>query len=417
VLREAVEELFTPAADRGAGPGAVGVELELIPLRHDVRGEPRQVPLQAVLPLVRAACPEVLPADVAGPKPLHELAGGGRITFEPGGQVEYSGPPLSTAEAAGRDLREVMGRLRRAGDAAGIDFADIGIVDPASSGPFDLLLPHIRYRALEARFDQVGPWGRVMMRRTASMQLNLDFGSPSERIERLQLSSLLVPVLGGAFANSPLTLPDGRRAASGRLWIWRRSDPARTGFVRPGPGENPADAFFRFALSAPVVLGRQGQEDVAGTGRPFGVWLGDEGKEGPTVEDWAVHLTTLFPHVRPRGWLELRFIDTPREEWWDVPIVIASALIYDSSARQKALELLAPLTDRLEDVTEAAALRGVSDPEIGNRARALFELAIGATERMPGYFGAAQVSAAEEFLSGFTARFRTQSDEDFRGSG
>lgn len=393
------------------------MELELIPLRRDGGGVRQQLPVSEILPFVRSACAGIAPADAVGPIPGIELAGGGRITFEPGGQVEYSGPPLPSADAAGRDLREVMGSLRRAGAAAGIDFADTGIVDPASAVPIDLQLPQVRYRALEARFEQVGPWGRVMMRRTASMQLNLDFGGASEAAERFRLSNLLVPVLGGAFANSPLVLPDGNRVASGRLWIWRRADPTRSGFVTPGPGESPVDAYFRFALGAPVVLRREGAGYAAGSGRPFGEWLDDERGEGPTHEDWVVHLTTLFPHVRPRGWLELRFIDTPREEWWDVPIVIVSALIYDPFARRRATELLAPLDERLEEVTDAAALRGVSDPEIGARAEAVFELAIRATERMPDYFGAIQVSAAEAFLSGFTARRRTQADEDFRAGG
>lgn len=398
-------------------PGAVGVELELIPLRDGGLGMREQLPISEVLPFLRSRCAGLARIDATGPKPLIELREGGRITFEPGGQVEYSGPICPSAEAAGRKLRDVMGGLRRAGKAAGICFADTGIVDPTSAAPLNLQLAHVRYRALEARFGQVGPWGRVMMCRTASMQLNLDFGSASGAMERLQLSKLLVPVLGGAFANSPLVLPDGSRTASGRLWIWRRTDPTRSGFVQPGSGENPVDAYLRFALNAPVVLRRQGAEYAAGDGRPFGEWLEDEGGEGPTREDWAIHLTTLFPHVRPRGWMELRFIDTPREEWWDVPLVIVSALIYDPAARRQAVELLAPLAERLEEATEAAALRGVAEPAIGDRAEALFELAIRATERMPDYFGATQVSAAEEFLSEFTARRRTQADEDLRAGG
>ena len=393
------------------------MELELIPLRDGSHGMLEQLPIDEVLPFVRSCCARLAPREASGPKPLIELAGGGRITFEPGGQLEYSGPACPTAEAAGRDLREVMGRLRRAGKAEEIYLADRGIVDPASAVPLDLQLSHIRYRALEARFKKVGPWGRVMMCRTASMQLNLDFGPASGAIERLQLCHLLVPVLGGAFANSPLVLPDGSRAASGRLWIWRRTDPTRSGFVLPRYGESPVDAYFRFALGAPVVLYRKGRDYAPGDGRPFAEWLDDEECDGPTPDDWAVHLTTLFPHVRPRGWLELRFIDTPREEWWDVPIVVVAALIYDPVARRRATELLAPLAQRLEEVTEAAALRGVSDPEIGDRAEALLELAIRATERMPGYFGATQVSAAEEFLSGVTARRRTQADEDLRPGG
>jgi glutamate--cysteine ligase len=396
------------------GPGAVGVELELIPVRTDPGGQCTQLPLSDLKPFVHSALGGVWEHHDRGSQAAIDLAGKGRITFEPGGQVEYSGRPASSAREAGRELREIAGTLRRAAAGAGIQLLDRGILDPAAVGTVDLQLFGARYRAMESHFDRIGPWGRVMMCRTASMQLNLDLGPPEVAAARWRLAELLVPVLGGAFANSPMILPDGSRASSARLWLWRRVEPRRTGFVKILPGETTPEAYLRFALDAPVILRKDVRGTEKGDGRTFAEWWCSGGEERPpAIEDWTVHLSTLFPHVRPRRWLELRFLDTPREAWWDVPLVVIPALLYDDEACRAATRVLAPLNGRLEEATEIAAHDGVADPVIGPMAEAMLRLALEAAEGMPDcYFGATQVSLAEAFLSRFTSRRRTQADEE-----
>jgi glutamate--cysteine ligase len=412
-LRAEVEALFAPPGLSADGPGAVGVELELIPVRTDPGGRCTQLPLSDLKPFVRSVLGVESEADDQSSKPAIDLACGGRITFEPGGQVEYSGRPASSAREAGEELREIAGALRRAAAEAGIQLLDRGIVDPAAAGPVDLQLSGARYRAMENHFDRIGPWGRVMMCRTASMQLNLDPGPPEAAAARWRLAELLVPVLGGAFANSPMILPDGSRASSARLWLWRRVDPRRTGFVTILPGETTPEAYLRFALEAPVILRRDGQGTEAGDGRTFTEWWRDRGEERPpAIADWTVHLSTLFPHVRPRRRLELRYLDTPREAWWDVPLVVIPALLYDDEACRAATRVLEPLSIRLEEATEIAAHDGVADPVIGRMAEEIFGLALEAAQRMPDYFGATQVSMAEAFFSRFTSRRRTQADDE-----
>ncbi|MEJ2482526.1 MAG: glutamate-cysteine ligase family protein [Gemmatimonadota bacterium] len=377
-----------------------------------------ELPLSDLKPFVRSASSGESGSDEPGAKPEFDLPGGGRITFEPGGQLEYSGPPAPSSRAAGEDLHEILGPLRRRAALAGIDLLDRGILDPAEAGPVDLQVPGIRYRAMEDHFDRIGPWGRIMMCRTASMQINLDLGPPDVTAERWRLAELLVPVLGGAFANSPMILPDGSRASSARLWLWRRVDPWRTGFVHVRRDESLADAYLRFGLQAPVILRRDETGIAAGDGRTFAEWLHAADEDSPpALSDWTVHLSTLFPHVRPRRWIELRFLDTPREAWWDVPLLVAPALLYDDEACREAIRVLAPLADRLEEATAIAAHDGLSDPMIGRMAESVFRLALDAAGRMPGYFGAAQVSMAEAFCSRFTSRRRTQADEDERAGG
>jgi glutamate--cysteine ligase len=202
------------------------------------------------------------------------------------------------------------------------------------------------------------------------------------------------------------------------LWIWPRIDSTRTGFVLPAPDGDPVDAYLEFALGATVMLRGSGSDLLPGDGRSFGAWVAEPRGRIPGLDDWITHLTTLFPHVRPRSWIEVRYIDTPRDEWWDVPLVILPALLYDAEARRAVIEVLSPIESRLEVLTETAALSGVTDPELGALAEEVFGIALGAAERAPaGYFGEAQVSAAAEFLSRFTSRRLSQADVSERAGG
>jgi len=414
-LRGAIQQLFTPRSHTVPGPGTVGAELELIPQRRSPDGTLESLPLTSLVEYLDSLAPgsglRLLPGD----RPAFDVDGGGSLTFEPGGQLEYSGPPRSTAREAGADLRRVLGRLRRALDDSGVELSDAGIATPDVVGSIDLQQPDLRYDAMDSWLSRLSPWGEWMMRRTASMQINIDLGAPDQMPDRWRAANLLVPVLGGAFANSPLQLPDGVRAASGRLWIWPRIDPSRTGFVLPPPGGDPVDPYLEFALGAAVMLRGSGPGLQQGDGRSFSEWIADPRDREPDIADWITHLTTLFPHVRPRTWVELRFVDTPREEWWDVPLVILPALLYDDDARSEIIDLLAPTELRLDALTERAALGGVSDPELGTLAGSVFRIALDAAKRLPAdYFGAAQVSDAEEFLSRFTSRRLSQADESVR---
>ena len=416
-LRPTIERLFAPPSDIDPGPGLTGVELELIPQRVSPGGGRESVPLATIVEALESLTPEAGFRRLPGDRPSFTV-GSGSLTFEPGGQIEYSGPPLPTAREAGADLRNVLGPLRSRFRAAGIELEDAGIAVPGAVGMVDLQQPNRRYAAMDAYLSSISPWGQWMMRRTASMQIDIDLGTAEQSSERWRAANLLVPVLGGAFANSLLPLPDGTRAASGRLWIWPRIDPSRTGFVLPSAGGDPVDPYLEFALGARVMLRGSGPDVQPGDNRSFAEWMAEPGNRAPAYEDWITHLTTLFPHVRPRSWIEARFIDTPREEWWDVPLVILPALLYDDDARSTVIDLLSPTETRLETLTETAALSGVADPELGTLAEKVFEVALDAAERMPtDYFGATQVSAAVAFLSRFTSRRLSQADESVRAGG
>jgi glutamate--cysteine ligase len=300
----------------------VGIELEwvVVPAAHAAPPTPDEL---------RAALPDPLP-------------GASRVTFEPGGQLELSGP-------AARDLPTALAAMGVDVTVAHHAAAELGcaLVGTGldSSGERARVLDAPRYRAMEQYFDRHWPAGRTMMRHTASIQVNVDNGHGDDVAARWQRAHDLGPVLVAAFANSPFDA-FGRVTGwcSTRFAVWDGIDPSRTGSAHLD-GVEPATAFTRYALDARVMMcwpdGPEGEAVVPGNGLTFGDWV-DGGNEfgHPTVDDLSYHLTTLFPPVRPRGWLELRMVDGLPVEWWPVPVALSTALLDDPTAAAAAADAL-----------------------------------------------------------------------------
>ena len=345
-------------AERGfGGPGSspsggcrVGVELEWLTVRAD---DP-----------TRPADPATV-HDVAAA--LAPLPGASRITYEPGGQLELSSPALpglASCDALSRDL----GVLAPALAGAGVALVAVGLVPGTPRGR---VISTPRYDAMEAFFDTDGDAGRTMMRSTAAFQVNVDHGGPDEVERRWRLAQDVGPVLAAAFANSPLA--EGRPTGwcSTRLWVWSNLDPGRSAPVGPGPGP---EAWASYALAARVMLVRRSAtEHVALTdGLSFGEWIRHGHDLGwPTVDDLDYHLTTLFPPVRPRGWLELRMIDALPEPWWRVAAAVSTALISDPAIADEVTAAVAPV----RDAWAVAARCGLADPALAGAARRCFAAA------------------------------------------
>lgn len=359
-------------------PRVTGVELEW--LVHDAADGRRPVPperLDAALAALGG------PGGRQGPLPA-----GGRLTREPGGQVELSSLPatgLADCVRAARADAEVLGRALA---ADGMVLAGYGL-EPYLDPPRVLEQP--RYLAMEAYLDRGGPWGRMMMRATAAVQVNLDAGDDSDGPTgyrfRWDLAHRLGPVLVAAFANSPLWLgrPTGRKST--RRAVWARMDPDRT--RAPEHHGDPRAAWADYALDAPLLCLRRDPPDDwnAPPGLSFRGWLRAAGGAArlrpPTLEDLDYHLTTLFPPVRPRGWLELRMIDAQQGQDWVVAAALAATLLDDPGAALAAWEATAPLCPDGAAVPPAAgwdlaARYGPADPVLGKAVRACFGTALGA---------------------------------------
>jgi glutamate--cysteine ligase len=271
--------------------------------------------------------------------------GGSAFSREPGGQVELSSRPGSLVSCLA-DMAADTALLRAALAGHGLELAGWGL-EPFLARERILRLP--RYEAMEAHFDRKGPWGRRMMRCTAGLQINLDAGQEGTGVlgwrRRWELAHRLGPVLVAAFANSPLWQgrPTGWR--SGRQAVWWRMDASRT--RPPAPDADPRSAWSRYALDAEVLCVRCDEPHgwQAPAGLTFRGWLDGAapGLRPPTIEDLDYHLTTLFPPVRPRGWLELRMIDSQHGDDWVVPAAVAAVLFDDPAAAEAAWAATEPL--------------------------------------------------------------------------
>ncbi len=286
---------------------------------------------------------EVLGAVEAGaPLPC-----GSRITIEPGGQVEVATLPHAPWTDALAALRIDGAVVRESLAVAGIATLGAG-VDPFREPVRTLRQP--RYDAMEAYFDRYGPAGRRMMSGSASIQINIDNGGPDEIDQRWQLAHHLGPALVSAFATSP-----DHEYRSGRVALWSRLDPSRThAALRSGIlSEDWPD----FVLHAQVMLLHDDHdrcrpmEDVL----TFAQWI-DDGIAGrrPTFEDLTYHCTTLFPRVRPRGWLELRWLDALPAGLSEAAVAAIVALLTDEEASDRAMRATAPVAHLWEEAAEQA---------------------------------------------------------------
>ena len=354
-LEETVEHV-TRSALRAGTVGRVGLELEahLVDL-DDVRS---RVPW----PRVQAA------VDGAGAWP-----GGSRLTVEPGGQLELSGPPATDVGAAVDALRADRAALTTALASEGLGTALLG-ADPVR--PPQRISPAPRYAAMEGHFAAVGcaSAGRAMMSSTAALQVNLDAGPPDGWRDRVTLAHRLGPVLVAVSACSPLL--GGRRTGwrSARQQVWGDLDQSRCG---PLLGRHdPAAEWAAYALAAPVMLLRRadGGTDAVPTRASFAEWVTGAAPLGgrrPTTGDLDQHLTTLFPPVRLRGYLEIRYLDAAPEPWWPALAAVTTALLDDPAAADRAWAATAPVTG----AWDRAARLGLADDGLRDAALACLSAA------------------------------------------
>ncbi|MGE0296367.1 glutamate-cysteine ligase family protein [Pseudonocardia sp.] len=296
------------------------------------------------------------------------LPGGSSVTVEPGGQLEISTPPRRSIDAALDVLAADEAALATRIAAAGLRPVACA-VDLRHEPSRVLDLP--RYRAMEAFFDARGPEGRQMMCNTASFQINVS-NHPTDVAGRWRLLHRLAPLLVATFANSPGLDRHGVRWACLRQRIWAGIDPRRTG--APDPTRDPVEAWTRYVLDADVMLIGAGADTAVGLppGLPFGRWLRDGHPAGwPTPADLAYHMTTLFPPVRPRGWLELRVLDAMPAEVREVAALVVAAAVTEPAASTLAARL--PCT---ASRWSAAARHGLDDPALAEAADLLFGVVV-----------------------------------------
>ncbi len=343
------------------GPvGGVGLELEQHVIDLDVPGR-------------RPAWERI----TAAAEQLPRLPGESRVTLEPGGQLELSGPPLPDAAAAAQALLRDEAVVRACLHTHRLGLACIG-ADPLRSPR--RLNPAPRYVAMEQHWAARGTpeAGAAMMCSTASVQVNLDAGPRSGWRQRVARAHRLGPVLVALSACSPLLAGHADGWRSQRQRVWGALDPLRCGPM-PGAGD-PAEEWADYALCAPVMLVGTGADAAAvRTCVPFRAWAAREvllNGRPPTAADLDYHLTTLFPPVRLRGFLELRYLDAVPRTWWPSLVRLVAALLDDPAAGDAADEACEPVADQWG----AAAREGLAHPAMARAAARCLDAAAGVVD-------------------------------------
>ncbi len=280
--------------------------------------------------------------------------------------MEISTPPCdSLAEllsAAAADTHRLTSLL----DAADLRLGD-SACDPYR--PARRILNTPRYAAMEQAFDRRGPDGRTMMSSTASVQVCVDVGTPDRARARWDAVHAIGPALLAAFANSPRRAGRGAGWASERMRAWFGIDASLTS--PPPPHANPARAWAVRALDSQLVcVRREGAGWEAPAGVTFADWIAGALPTPATYDDLAYHLTTLFPLVRPRGYLEVRYLDAQPGPDSLVPVALVAALFAHEQTVDAAADIAAEAAGRWLP----AARHGLADPVLREAAFALLKL-------------------------------------------
>lgn len=409
-LTEAAAEAYVERTCFKTGPpGTLGLELEYIP----VQGRSWTVPVDH----------SRIAATI---KSLSPLPAGGLVTFEPGGQVELSTRPAPDLDTLLRDAQADLDELRSALGAHDILLVGTAL-DPIR--PSTRILDHPRYAAMERHLDQWGPSGRTMMCSTASVQITVEAGEeadlggaasvddPRGYRARWHLVHAMGPTLLATFANSPYRGGSVTGWKSSRQAAWLDFDPSRTASALAGGVDRSLgdirECYARYALDAQLMLIRRDNEDwSAPRGVTFrdwtrGAWQAHPGLRAPTAGDLDYHLTTLFPPVRARGALEVRYLDAQSVDHWRVMTAVLAALMDDAYVADAVRCAVEAVEDRWED----AARYGLADHDLAKSAVTCLGIARDSLSHSRRHPDGQLLDELDDFVERYTSRGRCPADD------
>jgi glutamate--cysteine ligase len=312
-------------------------------------------------------------ADRFGWQPVREgdnviglSRGAANISLEPGGQFELSGAPLASATEVAAELQTHLDEVRSIAEPLGIRFMGIG-APPEWRHDQMPVMPKGRYRLMTDYMGRVGTHGTQMMYRTATVQVNLDYASEADMVQKLRVALALQPVATALFASSPFFegRPNGHR--SWRSRIWRGLDDSRTGMLPFAFDEGMGfQAYVDWVLDVPMYFVYREGRYINALGQSFRDFL--KGAlpalpgEKPTLSDWADHMTTVFPEARVKRYIEMRGADCGDQAHIAALPAFWVGLMYDQTALDAAWDLVkgldAATREELRVAASVAALQG-----------------------------------------------------------
>jgi glutamate--cysteine ligase len=308
---------------------------------------------------------------------LYDVTGGGAISLEPGGQFELSGAPVETVHQTCSELMAHLAQVREIARPLRIGFLGIGMTPKWSRREMPAM-PKGRYRIMTAYMPKVGSHGLDMMYRTCTVQTNLDFSSEADMVKKLRVSLALQPVATALFANSPFTEGKPNGFLSFRSEIWRDTDNQRAGMLpwafEPGMG---FERWVDYALDVPMYFVKRGDKYIDVAGQSFRDLLAGRldalPGERATLSDWANHVSTIFPEVRLKRFLEMRGADGVPWRMLSALPAFWVGLLYDQDCLDAAWDIVkdwtAPERQKLRDDVPKQALKATI------RGRSMLDLA------------------------------------------
>ena len=296
---------------------------------------------------------------------------GANVSLEPGGQLELSGAPLETIHQTCDEVNEHLREVKEIADRIGAGFIGLGAAPEWTEAQMPVM-PKGRYALMTPYMNRVGTTGTWMMYRTCTVQVNLDFASEADMVAKFRASLALQPVATALFAASPFWEGKVNGWQSWRARIWRDLDPARTGMLpfvfEDGMG---FERYVDYALDVPMYFVYRDGRYIDALGMSFRDFL--DGRlpalpgEKPTLSDWADHLTTIFPEVRIKKFMEMRGADGgPWRKICALPALWVG-LLYDGPSLAAAWDLCKGWTAEERETLRHDAARYGLRAEIGGR--------------------------------------------------
>ncbi len=315
---------------------------------------------------------------------------GASVSLEPGGQFELSGAPLEDIHQTADEIANHLRETRAVAGPMGVDFLGLGF-SPVWTFDETPAMPKGRYGIMRAYMEKVGRLGRQMMYRSCTVQTNLDFGSEADMVKKLRVSLALQPIATALFANSPFAEGRTNGFLSYRSHVWTDTDPDRTGML-PFAFEDGFgfERYVEYALDVPMYFVRREGRYLDASGLSFRDFMAGKlpilSGEFPAMDDFDDHLSTIFPEVRLKTFLEMRGADVGAEPMLSALSALWVGLLYDDVALDGAWELVKSWTaPERQALRSAAPVLGLKSP-IRNRsaqdvAKDMLALAAGGLKR------------------------------------
>ncbi|MBS1087911.1 glutamate--cysteine ligase [Gluconobacter wancherniae] len=270
---------------------------------------------------------------------------GRSISLEPAGQFELSGAPVQTLQETQAEMQEHFDLIRGPASELGLGFSPLGF-QPLWTREAMPWMPKSRYGIMRNYMPKVGSLGLDMMARTCTVQVNLDFGDEADMARKMRVSLALQPLATALFANSPFIDGKANGYMSNRARIWTDTDNQRAGqppiFFEQGFG---FEQYIDWVLDVPMYFVARDGRNIDVSGCSFRRWLAGEAQPGlegltPTIGDFEDHLTTVFPDVRLKQFLEMRGADAGKPELMVAQSALWVGLLYDPATLLEAEKLV-----------------------------------------------------------------------------